>query len=40
MNQDNKNVGIGYNRMPNGCDNFSWAREAEDKMETKYTYGE
>ena len=42
MNQDNKIVGIGYNGMPNGCDDdlMPWARTADDKLDTKYPYGE
>ncbi|XP_047668731.1 deoxycytidylate deaminase-like isoform X2 [Tachysurus fulvidraco] len=32
-------VGVGTNTMPDGCeDKFPWAREAEDKLETKYPY--
>ncbi|XP_060729281.1 deoxycytidylate deaminase-like [Tachysurus vachellii] len=46
VNEEKKIVGVGFNRMPNGCeDKFPWAREAEDKLknklyklETKYLY--
>ena len=41
MNQDNKIVGIGYNRMPkvkNG-DNLPWARKL-GTLENKHLYGE
>ncbi|KAM9477775.1 deoxycytidylate deaminase-like [Clarias gariepinus] len=40
VNQDNKIVGIGYNGMPNGCDDdlLPWARSAEDRLDTKYPY--
>ena len=42
MNKENDVVGIGYNRMPKGCDDneMSWAKEAENKWATKYPYGE
>ncbi|XP_076845658.1 deoxycytidylate deaminase isoform X3 [Brachyhypopomus gauderio] len=40
VNQENKIVGIGYNGMPNGCDDdlLPWSRAAEDKLDTKYPY--
>ncbi|XP_008315420.1 deoxycytidylate deaminase [Cynoglossus semilaevis] len=40
VNQDNKIVGIGYNGMPNGCDDdlLPWSRCAENKLDTKYPY--
>ncbi|KAI3352798.1 hypothetical protein L3Q82_019231, partial [Scortum barcoo] len=40
VNQDNKIVGIGYNGMPNGCDDdlLPWSRSADDRLETKYPY--
>ncbi|XP_060782572.1 deoxycytidylate deaminase isoform X2 [Neoarius graeffei] len=40
VNQENKIVGIGYNGMPNGCDDdlLPWARSAEDRLDTKYPY--
>ncbi|XP_061535830.1 deoxycytidylate deaminase isoform X2 [Phycodurus eques] len=40
VNQENKIVGIGYNGMPNGCDDdqLPWARSADDPLETKYPY--
>lgn len=42
MNQENKIVGIGYNGMPNGCDDdlLPWSRSADDHLDTKYPYGE
>lgn len=42
MNQENKIVGIGYNGMPNGCDDdlLPWCRSAKDQLDTKYPYGE
>lgn len=41
MNEENKIVGIGYNGMPNGCDDdlLPWSRSADDKLNTKYPYG-
>ncbi|XP_058496809.1 deoxycytidylate deaminase-like [Solea solea] len=40
VNQENKIVGIGYNGMPNGCDDdlLPWSRCAEDRLDTKYPY--
>ncbi|KAG7215262.1 hypothetical protein INR49_022647 [Caranx melampygus] len=40
VNQENKIVGIGYNGMPNGCndDLLPWSRSAEDRLDTKYPY--
>ncbi|EDV21526.1 uncharacterized protein TRIADDRAFT_50803 [Trichoplax adhaerens] len=40
VNQENKIVGIGYNGMPNGCndDALPWAREASNALDTKYPY--
>ncbi|XP_076154993.1 deoxycytidylate deaminase-like [Alosa pseudoharengus] len=40
VNPDKKIVGIGYNRMPNGCPNGSlpWARESKDPLGKKYLY--
>lgn len=42
VNQENKIVGIGYNGMPNGCDDdlLPWSRSADDRLDTKYPYGE
>lgn len=42
VNPENKIVGIGYNGMPNGCndDLLPWSRAAEDRLDTKYPYGE
>ncbi|XP_055061013.2 deoxycytidylate deaminase isoform X2 [Misgurnus anguillicaudatus] len=41
VNQENKIVGIGYNGMPNGCDDdlLPWSRIADNKLDTKYPYG-
>lgn len=41
VNQENKIVGIGYNGMPNGCDDdlLPWSRSADDRLDTKYPYG-
>ncbi|XP_015236341.1 PREDICTED: deoxycytidylate deaminase [Cyprinodon variegatus] len=40
VNQENKIVGIGYNGMPNGCndDLLPWSRSADDRLNTKYPY--
>ncbi|XP_003971998.1 deoxycytidylate deaminase isoform X1 [Takifugu rubripes] len=40
VNQEKKIVGIGYNGMPNGCDDdlLPWCRSAEDHLDTKYPY--
>ncbi|XP_062243311.1 deoxycytidylate deaminase isoform X1 [Platichthys flesus] len=40
VNQENKIVGIGYNGMPNGCDDdlLPWSRTADDRLNTKYPY--
>lgn len=40
VNNRNIIVGVGYNGMPNGCDDddFPWSK-SEDKLESKYTYG-
>lgn len=42
VNQEKKIVGIGYNGMPNGCndDLLPWCRSAENQLDTKYPYGE
>ena len=41
MNDENKIVGIGYNGMPNKCndDDLPWGRESEEWLNTKYPYG-
>jgi deoxycytidylate deaminase len=41
VNKDKKIVGIGYNGMPNGCDDneLPWQRTSDDWLETKYPYG-
>eukprot|EP01134_Creolimax_fragrantissima_P005910 CFRG5910T1 len=40
VSEENKIVGIGYNGMPNGCDDdkLPWARNAIDPLDTKYLY--
>ncbi|XP_034044812.1 deoxycytidylate deaminase isoform X1 [Thalassophryne amazonica] len=40
VNQENKIVGIGYNGMPNGCDDdlLPWSRTADNRLDTKYPY--
>ncbi|KAM6939624.1 deoxycytidylate deaminase-like [Xenentodon cancila] len=40
VNQENKIVGIGYNGMPNVCDDdlLPWSRSADDRLDTKYPY--
>ena len=40
VSQDNKILSMGYNGFPIGCsdDEFPWAREGEDPLETKYVY--
>ncbi|KAF1395670.1 hypothetical protein PFLUV_G00014020, partial [Perca fluviatilis] len=40
VNQENKIVGIGYNGMPNGCDDdlLPWSRSADNQLDTKYPY--
>ena len=42
VNSEHKIVGIGYNGMPNNCsdDELPWQREAENRLDTKYPYGE
>lgn len=42
VNQEKKIVGIGYNGMPNGCDDdlLPWSRSSTDRLNTKYPYGE
>lgn len=40
VDSDNRIIGIGYNGFPRGCsdDVLSWAREAENELDTKYPY--
>ncbi|MCR5295679.1 MAG: dCMP deaminase family protein [Lachnospiraceae bacterium] len=40
VSQDNKILSMGYNGFPKGCsdDEFPWAREGEDSLDTKYIY--
>ena len=42
VNPEHKIVGIGYNGMPNNCsdDELPWQREGENRLDTKYPYGE
>lgn len=42
VNQENKIVGIVYKGMPSGCDDdlLPWSRSADNKLDTKYPYGE
>lgn len=41
VNEDKIVVGIGYNGMPNGCDddNFPWGKGSDDPLENKFLYG-
>lgn len=41
VSRENKIVGIGYNGMPNGCDDneFPWGKDSGSKPDTKYMYG-
>ncbi|KAF5901870.1 deoxycytidylate deaminase-like, partial [Clarias magur] len=38
VDQDGHIVGIGYNKMPDHCDDFPWKSEAHDRLENKYAY--
>lgn len=40
VSEDNKILSMGYNGFPKGCsdDEFPWAREAGDSLETKYPF--
>ena len=40
VSKDNKILSMGYNGFPTGCsdDEFPWARDGEDPLETKYVY--
>ncbi|XP_060727453.1 deoxycytidylate deaminase-like [Tachysurus vachellii] len=39
VNEEKKIVGVGFNRMPDGCeDKFPWAREATNRLENKHVY--
>ena len=40
VNTENKIVAIGYNGMPNGCDDdeMPWERSADDELNTKYPF--
>ena len=40
VSQNNKILSMGYNGLPNGCsdDEYPWAREGDDPLETKYVY--
>lgn len=41
VNEDKKIVGVGYNGMPNGCndDDFPWGKDPADEIDSKYLYG-
>lgn len=40
VSKENKILSMGYNGFPRGCsdDDFPWARDGEDPLETKYVY--
>ena len=40
VSADNNILSMGYNGLPKGCsdDEFPWAREAYDELDTKYPY--
>ena len=40
VSRENKILSMGYNGLPIGCsdDEFPWAREGEDPLDTKYVY--
>ena len=40
VSRENKILSMGYNGFPRGCsdDDFPWARDGEDPLETKYVY--
>ena len=40
VSQDNKILSMGYNGFPKGCsdDEFPWAREGENTLDTKYPF--
>lgn len=40
VNEDKKIIGIGYNGLPNGCDDtlFPWGNTSENWLENKYPY--
>ena len=40
VNTENKIVAVGYNGMPNGCndDEMPWERNADDELDTKYPF--
>ncbi len=40
VSQDNKILSMGYNGFPMGCsdNDFPWARDGEDPLDTKYIY--
>jgi dCMP deaminase len=42
VNKENRIVGVGYNGMPIGCsdDHLPWSKTSENRLETKYMYGE
>lgn len=40
VSKDNKILSLGYNGLPFGCndDEYSWERQAENELDTKYLY--
>lgn len=40
VSENNRILSVGYNGMPHGCsdDEYPWAREAENELDTKYLY--
>lgn len=40
VSQNNRILSVGYNGMPRDCsdDEYPWAREAENELDTKYLY--
>lgn len=41
VNQEGNIVGVGYNKMPNDCEDkgFSWERDPVNKLNNKHSYG-
>ena len=41
VDNEKRIVGVGYNGFPWGCsdDDFPWTKNAEDKAQSKYLYG-
>ncbi len=40
VSENNRILSVGYNGMPHGCsdDEYPWAREADNELDTKYLY--